>query len=52
LRKIALNLLRQDKKNKRGLKARSKKASWDNDYLLRILLQSHEEGGNEAINEG
>ena len=52
LRKIALNLLRQDKKNKRGLKARSKKASWDNDYLLRILLQSHEEGRNEAINEG
>ena len=43
LRKIALNLLRQDKKNKRGLKARSKKASWDNDYLLRILLQTSEQ---------
>ena len=41
LRKIALNLLRQDKKNKRGLRARSKKASWDNDYLLRLLLQAH-----------
>ena len=41
LRKIALNLLRQDKKNKRGLRARSKKASWDNGYLLRLLLQAH-----------
>jgi len=39
LRKIALNLLRQEKRSKRGLKAKSKMASWDNDYLLRILLQ-------------
>lgn len=44
LRKMALNLLRQDKKSKRGLKARSKRASWDNGYLLRILLQAHDEG--------
>ncbi len=39
LRKIALNLLRQERASKRGLKAKSKMASWDNDYLLRILLQ-------------
>jgi len=32
-------LLRQEKRSKRGLKAKSKMASWDNDYLLRILLQ-------------
>jgi predicted transposase YbfD/YdcC len=43
LRKIVMNLLRQDKKNKRGLKARSKRASWDNDYLLRIMLQTSDE---------
>lgn len=39
LRKIALNLLRQEKKSKRGLNAKSKMASWDNGYLLRTLLQ-------------
>ena len=48
LRKIVLNLLRQDKKTKRGLKARSKKASWDNDYLLRLLLQTN--GQDETQN--
>jgi predicted transposase YbfD/YdcC len=37
LRKIALNLLRQDQKAKCGVKARRKMAGWDNDYLLRIL---------------
>ena len=39
LHKIARNLLRQEKKSKRGLKAKSKMASWDNDYPLRRLLQ-------------
>ncbi|HVF09959.1 MAG TPA: ISAs1 family transposase, partial [Abditibacteriaceae bacterium] len=37
LRKIALNLLRQDQKAKCGVKARRKMAGWDDDYLLRIL---------------
>lgn len=37
LRKIALNLLRQDRKAKCGVKARRKMAGWDDDYLLRIL---------------
>lgn len=41
VRKIALNLLRQDKASKRGLKARTKKAAWDNDYLLQLLLQEN-----------
>ena len=40
LRKLALNLLRQDKKAKSGLKARRKAAGWNNDYLLRILVGS------------
>jgi predicted transposase YbfD/YdcC len=37
LRKLALNLLRQDTTAKSGLKARRRAAGWDNDYLLRIL---------------
>ena len=37
LRKIALNLLRQDQKAKCGVKGRRKMAGWDDDYLLRIL---------------
>jgi predicted transposase YbfD/YdcC len=37
LRKIALNLLRQDQKVKCGVKGRRKMAGWDDDYLLRIL---------------
>ena len=40
LRKLALNLLRQDKKAKSGLKARRKAAGWNNDYLLQILASS------------
>lgn len=51
LRKIVLNLLRQDKKNKRGLKARSKRASWDNDYLLQILLQTNQEISDEISDD-
>lgn len=37
VRKVALNLLRQDKK-KAGIKAKSKLAGWDSDYLLRVLI--------------
>ncbi len=37
LRKLSLNLLRQDTKAKSGLKARRKAAGWNNDYLLQIL---------------
>ena len=37
MRKLALNLLRQDQKAKCGVKARRKMAGWDDDYLLRIL---------------
>lgn len=39
LRKITLNLQCQEKGNKRGLKAKSRRAARDNDYLFRILLQ-------------
>jgi len=37
LRKLTLNLLRQDSQAKCGIKARRKLAGWDDDYLLRIL---------------
>ncbi len=37
LRKLSLNLLRQDTKAKCGVKARRKMAGGDDDYLLRIL---------------
>lgn len=37
LRRLALNLLRQDTRHKRGVKTRRHRAGWDNDYLLRIL---------------
>lgn len=39
LRHIALNLLKQDKSVKAGIKAKRLKAGWDNDYLLRLLSQ-------------
>jgi predicted transposase YbfD/YdcC len=37
IRHIALNLLRQESSHKRGIKARQKRAGWDNDYLTQLL---------------
>ncbi len=37
LSKIALNLLKQDKTSKIGLKNRRLKAGWDEGYLLKVL---------------
>jgi predicted transposase YbfD/YdcC len=39
LRSIALNLLRQEKSRRAGVKAKQKLAGWDNDYLLKLLLK-------------
>ncbi len=39
LRRLALNLLRQDKTFKIGLKAKTKACSWDHQYLMNILMQ-------------
>ena len=37
LRKLTLNLVRQERQLKCGIKTRRKMAGWDNDYLLQIL---------------
>jgi len=37
LRRLCLNLLRQETTDKNGLKARRLRAAWNNDYLLRVL---------------
>jgi predicted transposase YbfD/YdcC len=39
LRQMALNLLGQDKSTKVGIKAKRKKAGWDDAYLVKILSQ-------------
>jgi predicted transposase YbfD/YdcC len=37
LRRIALNLLKQEKTLKRGIKAKQHKAGWDEQYMLKVL---------------
>lgn len=38
IRHIALNLLKQEKTAKNGVKNKRKRAGWDKDYLLKVLL--------------
>ena len=37
LNRIALNLLKNDKKTKVGVKGKRLKAGWDNQYLIKII---------------
>ena len=37
LRRLALNLLKQENTKKRGIKGKMLNAGWDNSYLLRLL---------------
>ena len=39
LRRIALNLLKQDKTTKLGIKNKRLKAAWNHDYLFMLLSQ-------------
>ena len=38
LRHIALDMLKREGQNKRGIKARRKRAGWDRNYLLQVLM--------------
>jgi predicted transposase YbfD/YdcC len=38
LRHIALHLLQREPHHKRGIKARRKRAAWDRDYLVQVLM--------------
>lgn len=38
VRRVALNLLKQEKTSKVGIAARRKRAGWDNKYLLKVLM--------------
>ena len=37
VRRIALNLLKQEKTSKVGITGRRKRAGWDNKYLLKVF---------------
>jgi len=40
LRKIALNLVSHDRSTKAGMRAKRKKAAWNNDYMFQLLTES------------
>jgi hypothetical protein len=40
LRKIALNLVSHDRSTKASMRAKRKKAAWNNDYMFQLLTES------------
>ena len=46
MRRIALNLLKQEKTHKGGITRKRKTSGWDHKYLLNVL-----EGGNKLVQE-
>jgi predicted transposase YbfD/YdcC len=42
IRRIALNLLKQEKTSKNGITCKRKKAGWSNQYLLKVLKSDNE----------
>lgn len=47
IRRIALNLLKQEKTHENGINVRRKTAGWDNQYLLKVLKVDLEEKGDK-----
>jgi predicted transposase YbfD/YdcC len=41
IRHLCLNILKTDKTNKRGIKAKRKRAGWDNQYLTHLLQSAY-----------
>lgn len=39
LRRMVLNMLKVETTSKGGIAAKRKRAGWDNDYLLKVLIQ-------------
>jgi hypothetical protein len=37
LRRLAINLIKRDRTKRRGIKGKQLNASWDHEYLLRLL---------------
>ena len=42
VRRVALNLIKQEKTHKRGISCRRKRAGWDHKYLMRVLTADFE----------
>lgn len=52
VRRIALNLLKQEQSKKIGITAKRKRAGWDNKYLLKLLdIQSNMRDNKQKLND-
>jgi len=51
LRKIAMNLIRQDAKSRASLKGRRKQAAWSNDYMEQVLRSTFQDPPNQKSHQ-